>query len=437
MKQKLRDIYAVFSPSPLQAEQQGLYVDMEDVRGHADIVRRMAGKIRLSDGPTCQVLAGHRGSGKSTELGRLRQSLQQADDDDRPYFTILVRADDELDRNDIDFPDVLIALVRQLAQQLRDEAGIELRPGFFKDRLAQFKTILGSEIAIDEVTLDAGMAQLTATLKNSPDARAEIRRALEPNLNRWLNAANDVIGDAIVQLKGKGYQGLVIMVDDLDKMITRPHDDAGCTTTEYLFIHRSAQLRSFKCHLIYTLPIDLAYSHHEANIKMLYGGQLPVLPMTKIMTPPPGSEIYEPGMEKFREIIRARLSSVKAHDSDLFESDEIRDQLIELTGGQPTELMSQIREALVTDGLPIGAAGVKRCRVELERGYKRLLRLDHWPLIEEARQTGRVVRTQENEAALRELLDSRTLLLYINDREWYAPNPAIAQIAPPESQTPA
>lgn len=431
----LKKIYSVFDPRPLHTGQQDLFVDLDAVRGDSGIIRGMAGIIRLADLPTCQVLAGHRGSGKSTELWRLRQELERPEGNDKGFFVVQVQADDELDRNDIDFPEILIALIRQVAEQLRDRAGIELTPGYFKDRWQHLQETLTSEINFEGVKLAAGMATLAATIKNSPEARKQVRDALEPDANNWLRAANDVLGAAIQQLIQKNYAGLVVMVDDLDKMITRPRESAGCSTTEYLFIHRSAQLTAFKCHLIYTLPIELAYSHNEPNIKRLYGGHLPVVPMIKIATKPPDQQPHEAGMVAFREMVNARLKHVGALPDDLFESAEIQDELIQLTGGQPTELMSMIREALVSTGLPIGREGVNRCRTETMRSYRRLLRKEHWPVIEEVRGTGEVVRTKDNEDAFRELLDSRTLLLYRNGDEWYDVNPAINKLPSPLNPT--
>lgn len=438
MNMMLKKIYSVFDPRPLHAGQQALFVDLDALRGDSGVVRSMAGKICLADRPTCQVLAGHRGSGKSTELWRLRQKLEEDQNPDQRFFVVQVQADDELDRNDIDFPEILIAMVRQVAQQLRERENIELKPGYFQDRWERLKDVLASEINFEGVELATGMATLSATIKNSPEARQKVREALEPDTNNWLHAANDILGEAILQLTKKGYAGLVVIIDDLDKMITRSHASAGCSTTEYLFIHRSAQLTAFQCHLIYTLPIELAYSHHEPNIKRIYGGHLPVVPMAKIVTHPPTPLPHEPGMEAFRNMIRQRLVSVGATERDLFRDDTVRDDLIRLTGGQPTELMSLTREALVSDGLPIGPAGVQRCRTELMRGYRRLLRKEHWPLLEEIRRTGQVSldRCQEsacNETAFRELLDSRTLLLYRNDEEWYGVNPAINDLEPPGS----
>ncbi len=428
----LQKIYSVFAPSPLRPDQQAMYVNLDDVRGDPGMVHGMAQKIRLSDEHTCQVLSGHRGSGKSTELGRLCKDLESPIDGGAGYFVVRVQADDELDRNDIDFPEVLIAIVRQMAAQLRERKVMELKPGYFRDRWERLKKLALSEVSFEGLDLETGMATVSTTVKNSPDARLKVREALEPDTNNWLTATNDVIGEAIQGLQKKGRRGLVVIVDDLDKMITRPHSSAGCSTTEYLFVHRSAQLTAFHCHLIYTLPIDLAYSHHEPTIKRLYSG-LPVVPMTKIASPPPRSRTYKPGVQKFRDMIDVRLQSRGAGRKDLFDSDEVCTDLIKLTGGQPTELMTLIREALVTNGLPIGPEGVKRCRVELMRGYRRQLRSDHWPLLEEAAQSGQVTRTLDNEAAFRELLDSRALLLYRNDEEWYGVNPAIAGLKPPLS----
>ncbi len=435
MADLLKNIYAAFNPTPLHKGQQDLYVDLDSVRGDSSVIDRMKQKILLSDGPSCQVLTGHRGSGKSTELWRLRHALENPASAADRLFVVQVQADEELDRNDIDFPEVLVAIIRQLAGQLKERAQINLKPGYFKDRWQRLKELALTEVEFEKLDLDVGMAKISSTIRNSPDARKKVRRALEPDTDNWLKAANDIIGTALLELKKQHFRGLVIIVDDLDKMITRPHEEAGCSTTEYLFVHRSAQLTAFQCHLVYTVPIELAYSHHESTIKRLYGGDFPVVPMTKIETPPPNLKAYPKGIAKFREMITARLSSVGATEEHLFESNKVRDDLIKLTGGQPTELMTLIREAIVTNGIPIGAQGVKRATQEVMRSYRRQLRGDHWPVLEEARKTGQIIRTETNEKPFRELLESRALLLYRNDEEWYGINPAIEKLDPPPTPT--
>jgi hypothetical protein len=64
-------IYAAFSPSPLTAEQNALYIDLDKVRGSAGVVPVLERHIRLAGSATSQVLAGHKGTGKTTELVRV------------------------------------------------------------------------------------------------------------------------------------------------------------------------------------------------------------------------------------------------------------------------------------------------------------------------------------------------------------------------------
>ena len=95
-------IYHQFATAPLTTEQTDLYVDLDSVRGNDTIVARLAKRIRLAQCPTAQVLAGHRGSGKSTELYLLQKALES---EEPRYFVVFCRSDEDLDRNDIDFPD--------------------------------------------------------------------------------------------------------------------------------------------------------------------------------------------------------------------------------------------------------------------------------------------------------------------------------------------
>jgi hypothetical protein len=424
-----QSLYQAFSPEPLTPDQVSLYVDLNKARGRMDVVQRLSSRIRLSNQPVSQVLAGHKGSGKSTELMRLQAELQR-DDNGKRYFTVLIKAEADIDKNDVDFPDVLIALIRQLATQLRERESIQLKPGYFSDRWERIKGLLGSEVDFGSMSLDAGMLKISSTIKSSPDAREKIRALLEPDTNNWLMAANEVIQQANAELAKKGYDGLVALVDDLDKMIIRPKADAGCSTAEYLFVHRAAQLTAFACHTVYTLPLSLAYSHHEQTIKSNFGA-VPVVPMVKISTPPPKSKSNSTGISSLRDVVKLRCEAAGAEIGQLFNNDRTQTEIIKLSGGQPSELMAIIQDAILASDLPIGAESLARVRRERERSYARTLRRGHWPILEEVRETGWYQRSDETENLFRELIDSRAILQYVNDREWYALNPMVANLEPP------
>ncbi|MBZ0262585.1 MAG: hypothetical protein K8F90_18535, partial [Hyphomicrobiales bacterium] len=241
-----------------------------------------------------------------------------------------------------------------------------------------------------------------------------------------------VIGEAMTALRKERYAGLVVVVDDLDKMVIRPVDHAYCSTAEYLFIHRAAQLTAFACHMVYTLPLSLAFSHHEQSIKSNFGGHVPLVPMVKVASKPPKPRRYNAGIEKMRAIIETRCANAGLSLGDLFAAGNVGTDLIRLSGGQPLELMSLVREGLVTCGLPIDERALHRARKEGEREYARMLRQEHWPILNEVRKTGAYTPKSDTEQAFRELIDSRAILQYVNDEEWYALNPMLAGLkAPP------
>jgi hypothetical protein len=426
-------LYRVFSPAPLTAEQKNLYVDLDDVRGHTDMVLRMEKRIRFSDKPIHQVLAGHNGCGKSTELYRLKHHLERPEDAAGKWFVVFVESRSDVDLYDLDFPDVLVAVCRQMVRQVEDRTSIRFKLGFFKDRFERLKELLGRSIDFDEFKLSAGLLELSGAIKGSPDARHKLRAAIDQDANNWLTAANELIDVATLELRKQGYSGLIVIVDDLDKMVAREKD--GIPLEEYLFVNRAAQLTGFRCSMVYSIPISLAYSHLEPAVAERFGGEVHVIPMIKVATRPPDSKPFAEGMAKVRTLILNRVESTGARLDQVFFSDQVLDRLIELSGGQPNELMTLVREAIVADPLPIAERALERALREGRREYRRQFLEEHRPILESVRDRGDVNRTRENDAIVSELLKSRAILMYVNDEEWYGLNPMVAAELPPAATT--
>jgi hypothetical protein len=347
---------------------------------------------------------------------------------DEKFFVVMVQSEDEVDRNDVDFPDVLIAVIRQIAVQLR-AAGIELKDSYLKSRFEWLKQQLGQKIDLEAGELSAGFGKLKLALKGSPDARQMIREHLDPDVGNWLVAANALISEAEHDLTKQGYAGLVVLIDDLDKMVIRSAKD-GHTTASQLFVNRAAQLTGFACHTVYTIPLSLAYSHHEATIRATYGGDIPVVPMVKVVKAPPAGGDHKPGLSRMKEMVEARLERSEATVENVFKRGVLND-LIRLSGGQPGVLMALVRDGMARSSLPLPSSVIDRVRKERQREYARFLRREHWPVIEYVRQYGKLPRSDSNETVIRELLDSRAALQYVNDEEWYGLNPVVADLSPP------
>jgi hypothetical protein len=427
MPDEIKKIYQAFDPSPLEADQTDLYVNLDTVRGSTGLVDRLAQNIRFAAAPTCQLLAGHHGSGKSTELRRLQQKLQN---NKEKFFAVLCDMKEDMDPNDVDFPDVLIGIIRQTAVQLRESLSIKLKPGYFKQRWEEVKSILRRDIDLTTVELDVGLAKFSAVIKDSPDTRVEIRKLLEPHTTNWIEAANEVISEAELRLSKKDYAGLVIIVDGLDKVSPRYHESGRCTLAEYLFENRFAQLTAFKCHMVYTLPISVAYSCRERNIAHLYGYVAPpVIPMVMVFDTTGNKN--KDGFNKFRELIEKRCRKANIKKS-IFEKTEVEDKVIEYSGGQPREVMTLIRDCLVQGGLPIKALSVEQVARKIRHAYDRQLREEHWQIVKQVRKDHRLKRNEDNDYLYMELLDSRAILQYENGGEWYGINPFLP--SPPGSK---
>ncbi len=283
---KKRRLYQAFDPQPLEASQTDLYVNLDDVRGGTEIVTRLFHPIGYARQPTVQLLAGTKGSGKSTELRLLQKRLERGPS---KYFTLLVDASD-IDPNNVGFAEVLIVLLQRVAEEVELREGIRLKPGYFAERLKQLKDLLFSEVSFEKIELPVLLAKVSTSIRHSPDARDQLRKLLEPDTSNLLIGANELIDEATVQLKSKGYAGLVVLFDSLDRIV----DQAQATG---LFVRRANEMTGFRCHVVYTMPLSLAYSEQLAQLTINYGGQPHIVPMTKIHTRPPNRTPHEPGYQ--------------------------------------------------------------------------------------------------------------------------------------------
>ena len=171
----------------------------------------------------------------------------------------------------------------------------------------------------------------------------------------------------------------------------------------------SDQLRAFNCHVIYTVPISLAYSVHLTAMEERYK-PVEVLPMIMLKTPE--GVISEAGMAKLKELIRQRFlfaqSGVELEDA--FESAEALDKLCEMSGGHVRNLMNLMKAALQnTRELPISTRSVQRAISELRDTYRKVIDGHEWEALVRVAQ-GKLI--TENDDQFRSLLFRRCILEY-------------------------
>ena len=89
--------------------------------------------------------------------------------------------------------------------------------------------------------------------------------------------------------------------------------------------------------------------------------------------------------------------------------------------------MILIREAIIAGSVPIKDDYVENIARKIRHSYERQLREEHWSIIEQVKQNNRLDRNADNDSLCMELLANRAILYYLNEDQWYGPNPLLPE----------
>ena len=430
----LTEIYSSFEP--FQPPSKEAYVDCQEVRGGWEVVRELGRKITRSKKPTCQLYSGHRGVGKSTELLRLKEYLEQ-----QKYFVVYFAADDEdIEPQDAEYADILFACTRHLVEAIKLQNHNPLLD-WLKNRGEFLRDLALTELSFEGLNLEGQAAQfgkITANLRANPDKRRELRQKINANTPSLVEALNDFIKEAEKSLPAD-CRGIVMMADNLDK-IAETKEEGTPSNYDEIYLNRSEILRGLACHVIYTVPIAMVYSGRATQLEDNYE-KTNILPM--VMVKNPDGTVNSNGLGKLREIICRRLEAIDSRLTQtmdgtvagldlpaVFDSSNTLNHLCIMSGGHARNLMQMIRIALNwRDELPISAEAVQRAIAETRETYLNAIQEHQWEILADVYCTKQA---NNNEQFLRLLL-TRCLLEYRyydkgKLKRWYDVHPLIEEI---------
>jgi hypothetical protein len=275
----LKALYGQFDPlRPLGADETWLYVDWQVDVGIEDVKNTLVNAfVRGGDQNVWRLFSGHRGVGKTTELLRVGERLAAGVGGTR-FFVSMLQSEQWLDLDDIRAEDVAFQMIRQLVTDLIGRGGMSFMAAQAKGwgrRIWEWAGQTGIQVGPDWL-------KLSFTLKDFPGKRDEFRDLLRGQLSSLFDNVNQgLLLPAREHLAKQGIDGgIVAIVDDLDKIPLRLVGDAQATTNhEQLFLHEGRLLRSLHCDVLYTIPIELAYSHAQNELVNSFGGRILSLPV--------------------------------------------------------------------------------------------------------------------------------------------------------------
>jgi hypothetical protein len=406
-----------------QGKDGELYVDWQRTLGGDDVKLRLAREIARPSGPAAvHLLTGLRGTGKTTELYRVKNRLEAGVDGKR-FFVSMLEAEKSLELSDVNAELLSYQIISQLVTDLQG-AGFQVSGPvlkFFRDLRAEFK-----KLKIDAIEMGNGIVKFTLRIQDvTGDRRMDYQRLLQGNLPRIHDMANEhLLVEARTWLaQRKNVDDILIVVDELDRM-------PKSAEWERLFIDGASWLRALGCHMLYTVPLELYYSRQQRQLLDIYGTDMMILPVMPVYDRD-GNE-YQLALEALTDIVGRRGRAAGLDINDIFEGEDLLREILVVSGGHVRTLLRMLRSMLNRcDDLPItrdiAEKAIRREAAELAHAMSE----DDWRIVAEVHATKEPANGPEIEY-WNELIRGQYVFAYYQDgpRYWYDWNPILQYSAP-------
>ena len=396
------------------------YVDSQEARGSEKTFTRLARKFGWDPASNAFfapyekhiLFFGHIGIGKTTELRRYEVQLNAS----RRFYVVEVDVLAKLDRNNLQYTEVLMAMAETLLERLHGD-GFDLGAEALEPLQRWFGNVVETQATTKELSAELKtvaeggggipgliklLASFTAAFKTGSSQKSEWRREIRNDFTTLAQAFNTLIRRAEAQLLREARaERLLFLIDGTDKM--RGED------TQQFFVQDAEQLLAIATLVIYTAPLHLKYDGR-------LGGKLDadiVLPMMKLYER--DGRRFEAGWRTMRWLLLLRA------DRCLFASDAEVDRLVEFSGGHPRELLRLLKLCCELAEDRIDASVVQTAIEKLAADYRYFLKPADYLLLKTIDSNPA---DGGNDEQAQELLHRLALLQY-NDGSWRRSHPVV------------
>ncbi|KFA93772.1 AAA family ATPase, partial [Archangium violaceum] len=385
-----------------------------------DPVKLLMRSIEFSTSQSVQLLSGFRGSGKSTELRRLRSKLNG-----RGYKVALVDIEDYLSPSQpIDVSDFLMALAGGLGDSLLAAGYLTGDPAHegYWSRLVNFLT--RTNIEVPEVSAGG----LEATLKSDPSFREKLQKRMAGHLGALTRDVRAYVEECVKRVKARyGPDTEVVLLVDSMEHIRGTFTNAAAVQDSVikLFVQHNSELRFNHLHAIYTVPPYLQVL--QSNLGSLYQpGGLQMIPTLKVRLKDEHRTPFQPALDLLERLISGRGDWKRLLGS---ESRGMLDELSLLSGGELRGFLRLFSEIIRrADRLPVSKALVDEAIQQSRAGFLPIADEDAVWLQQIASSHGISLQSIEQVQILARHVESRLVLNYRNGEDWYDIHPLVRDV---------
>lgn len=278
-------------------------------------------------------LSGHRGTGKTTELLKLKNEI----DETTCFFSVFCDlSDEELDVNNIDFIDIIILILEKLTKTLDDKkidipkANIEPFYDWYKQRITEINNQtdesasieVEGKVGIDLFSLFSLVSKTKGKLSGSNSTKETIRKVFKNKFSDFSLKFNEFILDIKDYLLKNGIsKDLLFIIDGFEKI-------GSLEDRKKILIDNSNKFVEIKANMIITLPIEL-FSEVSRLKEFASHISFPLITLDNN------------SKERFKEFIYKRI------DKNLFDSEQTVEKIIYYGAGSPRETLKIISNAYI------------------------------------------------------------------------------------------
>lgn len=416
---ELRAFYNNLTDRPLTPDDP-FYVDyVERQTVDSDPIASIAQKIAWSDAASLELLSGQRGSGKSTQLRRLKQLLEA---DGCTVFLCDIK--DYLNLSmPVEITDFLLSVMGALSRAVQDDFGANPANRSFWQRFRDF--MMNSEVRLEGLKLEADIDPFTlgleTSLRDDPSFKQRVQEALKGHVARLVRDTRE-FADEVVRLvrdrKQEPSRKVVLLVDSVEQL--RGGDEVH-KSVEVLFAGQGEHLRFPTLHAVYTVPPYLAPL--APGLGRNLGATLRTLPSVHVRRR--SGEDDTEGLQALREMIDRRHIGWRR-----ILTETQLDTIARSTGGDLRDFFRLIREVLVSAGARPRDLPVDDLLIEAAQN---LIKREMLPLADDDRAwLARIARSKTPELPsvtelprLARFFDTHLVLNYRNADDWYDVHPLL------------
>ncbi len=437
----LGTIYQRLDDKPLKPGEEAyreFYQPVYSAPGCEDPVNLMHRHIKWSPVTSLQMFSGFSGSGKTTELLRLKQRLE-----DEGYIVLYADALNYLNPAEkIDITDLLIVLAGAYSDALEHELKIDIAGENYWERLKNY--LLNTDVGMPDPTVKMGVngplsyvvgglkagLDLKLTLKTTPSFREKLQQAMANRIGELKNQVDKFIEDgvkAIRKARDDDNARVVFIFDSLEQIRgSLFNEQEVIRSVERLFTNH-LMLHLPYVHAVYTVPPWLKFALPN-TVKLV------LLPSIRQWDNDGARSRCDNGWDALRSLARKRFGEGGCKrvfgEPDAEGHFPLADKIIGLCGGHFRDLLLLFREMLTrVEFLPVSEEVVDAAIVAVRRQFLPIpVENARWlHQIARLRQTALMTDRPEDVNRLTRFLDTHFVLYFTNGEDWYDIHPLIRE----------